>query len=220
MVAWWLVWGLHYPSCIGDYHNSRRGNPEKKQPVQWNDRDILNTAHLGFPKSWGNPQSSPLVSIQCKTVWLGWLDDNLGTPHDLRNLNRYTGTSKKDEQGMINGWFMDNSWIIHVRYWTHSVVGFVNKTGIVMGMETINYRDFMEFLTIKDMEYTLWQTNIANWKITIYSWVNQLFLWPFSIVMSSYQRVYPSKSHERSHEFTGKVTIFKPIKVDQGVLII
>ena len=91
-------------------------------------------------------------------------------------------------------------------------------TGIVMGMETINYRDFMEFLTIKDMEYTLWQTNIANWKITIYSWVNQLFLWPFSIVMSKYQRVYPSKSHERSHEIPGKVTIFNPIKVDQGFL--
>ena len=32
-------------------------------------------------------------------------------------------------------------------------------TGVVMGMETINYRDSMEFLTIKDMEYTLWQTN-------------------------------------------------------------
>ena len=37
--------------------------------------------------------------------------------------------------------------------------------------------------------YTLWQTNIAI-ENHHFEWINQLFLWPFSIAMLNYQRVY------------------------------
>ena len=47
--------------------------------------------------------------------------------------------------------------------------------------------------------YPLVNIHIANWKITIFLWVNPLFLWPFSIVFCMFTRgytiIYPNKSH-------------------------
>ena len=42
----------------------------------------------------------------------------------------------------------------------------------------------------KKLGYTLWQSNITMENGHV-EWENSLFLWPFSIVMLVYQRVYP-----------------------------
>ena len=56
----------NYPTYIGDYNHPRTGNPKRKNRIKWNDRGILNTAHLLDGMS-GHPEIYRTIFIG-----LGW----------------------------------------------------------------------------------------------------------------------------------------------------
>ena len=61
--------------------------------------------------------------------------------------------------------------------------------GCWMDGSGINMNQVSQVLWLTLKTYTLWQTNIANWKITIFSRSINYFSGPCSIAMLNYQRV-------------------------------